>query len=38
LKRLKAYGVDCSMPCNITTLTRRIEVVKVEPLPARRVA
>lgn len=37
-KQLLAYGLDCSQPCNIVTLTRRIEVVKVQPLKARRIA
>lgn len=38
LKQLKAYGLDCSQPCNVMTLVQRIQVVKVMPLPARRVA
>lgn len=38
LKALREYGIDASQPCNILTLTRRIEVVKVQPLQARRVA
>lgn len=37
-KALLAHGIDASQPCNITTLTRRIEVVTVQPLPARRAA
>jgi hypothetical protein len=38
LRRLRAYGLDASQPCNITTLTRRIEVVKVMPMQSRRLA
>lgn len=38
LRRLKEYGIDASQPCNVMTLVRRIEVVKVMPLPARRAA
>ena len=38
LKRLREHGIDASQPCNVMTLVRRIEVVKVIPLPARRVA
>ncbi|MDD5385518.1 MAG: phage/plasmid replication protein [Gallionella sp.] len=37
-KRLLEYGIDASQPCNVMTLVRRIEVVKVMPLPARRAA
>lgn len=37
-KQLLAHGIDVSMPCNVMTLCRRIEVVKVIPLPARRAA
>lgn len=37
-KALLAHGIDASQPCNVLTLTRRIEVVKVQPLPARRAA
>lgn len=35
---LREYGIDASQPCNIVTLTQRIEVVKVQPLQARRFA
>lgn len=38
LAQLREYGIDASQPCNIVTLTQRIEVIKVMPLPARRVA
>lgn len=37
-RRLLEYGIDASQPCNVMTLVRRIEVVKVVPLPSRRVA
>jgi hypothetical protein len=37
-KALLEHGIDASQPCNVMTLTRRIEVVKVMPLPARRAA
>jgi len=37
-KALLMHGIDASQPCNVMTLVRRIEVVKVLPLPARRVA
>ncbi len=37
-KQLLDYGVDASQPCNVMTLVRRVEVVKVMPLPARRSA
>lgn len=37
-KQLLEHGIDVSQPCNVMTLVRRIEVVKVMPLPARRVA
>lgn len=37
-KQLLEHGIDASQPCNVMTLVRRIEVVKVIPLPARRVA
>lgn len=37
-RKLLAHGIDASQPCNVMTLVRRIEVVKVIPLPARRVA
>ena len=37
-RRLLEYGIDASQPCNVMTLVRRIEVVKVLPLPARRAA
>lgn len=37
-KQLLDHGIDVSQPCNVMTLVRRIEVVKVIPLPARRVA
>lgn len=37
-KQLLEYGLDCSQPCNVMTLVRRIETVKVIPLQARRVA
>jgi hypothetical protein len=37
-RKLLEHGIDASQPCNVMTLVRRIEVVKVVPLPARRVA
>lgn len=37
-KQLLEHGIDASQPCNVMTLVRRIEVVKVMPLPARRIA
>lgn len=37
-KQLLQHGIDASQPCNVMTLLRRIEVVKVVPLSARRVA
>ena len=37
-RKLLEYGIDASQPCNVMTLVRRIEVVKVLPLPARRAA
>lgn len=37
-KQLLQYGIDASQPCNVMTLLRRVEVVKVQPLPARRAA
>lgn len=37
-KALLEHGVDVSQPCNVMTLVRRIEVVKVMPLQCRRVA
>ena len=37
-KALLMHGIDASQPCNVMTLVRRIEVVKVMPLPARRAA
>lgn len=37
-KQLLEYGLDVSQPCNVMTLVRRIEVVRVMPLPARRAA
>jgi len=37
-KQLLEHGIDASVPCNVMTLTRRIEVVKVQPLQARRAA
>jgi hypothetical protein len=38
MKQLREHGLDCSKPCNVMTLVQRIEVVKVQPLPSRRVA
>lgn len=38
LRRLREYGIDASQPCNIQTLSRRIEVVSITPLQIRRVA
>ena len=35
-KQLLDYGVDCSQPCNIVTLVRRVEVVRIKPLNSRR--
>lgn len=37
-KQLLQHGIDASQPCNVMTLVRRIEVVKVVPLNARRAA
>lgn len=37
-RKLLEHGVDASQPCNVMTLVRRIEVVKVVHLAARRVA
>lgn len=37
-KQLLGYGIDASQPCNVMTLVRRIETVKVMPLQARRAA
>lgn len=37
-KQLMEHGIDASQPCNVVTLLRRVEVVKVMPLPARRIA
>lgn len=37
-KQLLEHGIDASQPCNVMTLVRRVEVVKVMPLPARRAA
>lgn len=38
LNQLLSHGIDASQPCNVMTLVRRIETVKVIPLPARRAA
>ena len=32
LKELKAHGVDCTQPCNVMNIVRRVEVVKIMPL------
>ena len=37
-KQLLSFGIDASQPCNVMTLVRRIETVKVMPLQARRAA